>query len=709
MHIPSRWMEWMLPALQPRLLPAATLLLALGLTPAAPQTAPDMPTAPGIQRERVSLVLIDVVVTDRSGLPVKDLRPEDFTLFVDGRPVKIQSVDLQTADAAAATPGETPGPPTPKPEGPSLPTATPGPPPPPAPPTGPPDAAQPISGGRGIVLFFDGLNSRRGLGEEAIHSARRFLQEGLSPGDEVMVVGLGRQFKVYQDFTPDMAAALSALDRVETDPQIRQGGEDKMVSNLLLQKEMRSFFIGAAGGGRLTMASLGEAFASDDVRRMERFFSVLAALTGVLRTREGRKEVFLFSDGFAINPEAIYSTLHPRRRTDDLLRTTREASAGRVVLNPVSTLGLTAPAPWSGLAALFTRTLSALALNTGGVLVHGVNNHLEAPMRKIEEQSRVTYQLAYAPDGEPDGKLHSTQVVVRRKELEVRAQEGYLWMTEAQRRERETISAYAAPEMFRAIPVSLLVRAYLEDDGKPMVEVAIALSESSLLLLPREGRRTAHLEAGGLLRSTDGKVEKRFSRNVKARLPRKEDTGTRDLTLLARQSVPPGEYEAVVVVRDLDSGEVGAAQMPVKVPALSPGHLAMSSLVLSRPGSASGRIDLDRPGSGERLLEVPAVTPVFTADETVSASSVLYHPRRDPASHEASIILLAAIHGPGAADRTLLSMRHRIPARDTRDSFPIDFPLDLTGLEPGLYELRLQAWDEVDNRGVLQKVEFLLR
>ena len=161
---------------------------------------------------------------------MKDLRPEDFTLFVDGRPVKIQSVDIQMTGAAtaaaAATPGETPGPepPTPTPEGPSLPTATLGPPPPPVPPTGPPDAVQPISGGRGIVLFFDGLNSQRGLGEEAIHSARRFLQEGLSPGDEVMVVGLGRQFKVYQDFTPDMAAALSALDRVEADPQIPPGG-----------------------------------------------------------------------------------------------------------------------------------------------------------------------------------------------------------------------------------------------------------------------------------------------------------------------------------------------------------------------------------------------------------------------------------------------------------------------------------------------------
>lgn len=688
------------------LLLVATLLLGPGLAPAAQKTTPDKPTAPGIQRERVSLVLIDVVVTDRRGLPVKDLRPEDFTLFVDGRPVKIQSVDLQMTDAATTAAAPTPQ--APSGSQPPLPTSEP---PPPTPTIEQPGAIRPIPTGRGIVLFFDGLNCPRGLGAEAILSARRFLQEGLSPEDEVMVVGLGREFKVYQNFTPDMTAALSALDRVEEDPQIRQGGEDQTESHLNLQKELGSFL----GGGRLTVASMGEAFASDDVRRMERFFAVLGALTGVLRTREGRKEVFLFSDGFPINPEAVYSTLHPRRRTDELLRTSQEASSAQVVLNPVSTLGLTGPetgilaGPMAWVRAASTRTLSALALNTGGVLIHGTNSHFEGPMRNIEEQTRATYQLGYAPEGEPDGKLHSTRVVVRRKELQVRAQEGYLWMTEAQRRERETISAYAAPELFRAIPVSLLVRTYLEDDGKPMVEVAIAVSESSLLLLPREGRRTAHLEAGGLLRSTDGKVEKRFSRSVKARLPGKADTGAGDLTLLVRHPVPPGEYEAVVVVRDLDSGEVGAARMPVKVPALSPEHLAMSSLVLSLPGSASGRIDLDKPGSGERLLEVPAVTPVFTADETVSASSVLYHPRRDPASGEASVILLAAIHGSDAGDRPLLSLRHRIPAKDTRDSFPIEFPLELKGLEPGRYELHLQAWDEVDRRGVLQRVEFLVR
>jgi len=160
------------------------------------------------------------------------------------------------------------------------------------------------------------------------------------------------------------------------------------------------------------------------------------------------------------------------------------------------------------------------------------------PLRKIEEQTRATYQLAYAPQGEPDGKLHSTRIVVRREGIEVRAQEGYLWMTDEQRRERETLSAFAAPEMFRAIPVSLLVRTYLEEDAKPMVELAIAVSRSSVLLLPGEGGAPSTWRRGpaAIHRREGGEALQPQRQGAAAG---KEDAGAGDLTLLVRHVVPP--------------------------------------------------------------------------------------------------------------------------------------------------------------------------
>ena len=91
-----------------------------------------------------------------------------------------------------------------------------------------------------------------------------------------------------------------------------------------------------------------------------------------------------------------------------------------------------------------TQTLAILTLNSGGILTHGVNRGFEAPMRQVEEETRATYLLSYVPNGERDGKLHSTRVLVTRAGARVRTSEGYLWMTEDQRRERDALRVLRA-------------------------------------------------------------------------------------------------------------------------------------------------------------------------------------------------------------------------------------------------------------------------
>jgi VWFA-related protein len=51
----------------------------------------------------VDLVVIDVSVVDRSGEPVRDLRREDFSVFVANRPRALQSVEFITAESTEGT------------------------------------------------------------------------------------------------------------------------------------------------------------------------------------------------------------------------------------------------------------------------------------------------------------------------------------------------------------------------------------------------------------------------------------------------------------------------------------------------------------------------------------------------------------------------------------------------------------------------------
>jgi VWFA-related protein len=681
-----------------RTLGAGILLVALGgaLHGAAPKSSTDQSAgaqpiaAPGIQAERVSLVLLDVVVTEASGLFLGDLRPEEFTLTVDGHEVPIQSVELQIPAAPALT---------------ALPPAAVQPPrnvgTPPA-----PDRAAPIPRSRGIVLLFDGLDSERGLGPAPIAAARKFLEKGLQAGDEVMLIGLGRDCRIYRDFTADLSLALAAMDEIEKDSALRMGGQARFLKNEEDLKELRKYSPESA-------ESLARSFVAEDLHRASRLNSTLEALAKSLRSRPGRKEVFLFSDGTPSAPGILYGIDDARTQELDLLRVAQDAAAAQIAVNTINTRGLPGGPP-GGVEELLesesTNALSILALTTGGVSTHGINGNFERPMRVIEEQTRSSYLITYAPDGEPDGKLHSARVTVSRKGARVRSPEGFVWMTSREQREKEMVSAYFAPELFRKIPLALEASSYLDDDETPRVEVVIALPRSSILFLPRGAGRVAKLEAGVVLRSAKGKEEEPIRREVEVRLPggpSKDPEG--DLTLLARRALPAGEYQATAVVRDLQSGEVGALRSVLKIPALAPDHLAMSSLILSSPASA-------KPIAMDPSDEVPNIPPaprsvrrIFAGDEQVAASSVVYHPRRDVVTGQARVTAFAQIRrGPQV-------VRHLSPARHTLDSggpaaaVTLTLPVDLSGLEPGVYRLEVEAWDEVDRRGVLQGVDFQVR
>jgi len=72
------------------LLPGVLLLLS---TQQAPQPKPGF-------KSDVTVVEVDVVVTDKSGRPVRGLRREDFEIFEDGSPVEIATFSAVDAPEA---------------------------------------------------------------------------------------------------------------------------------------------------------------------------------------------------------------------------------------------------------------------------------------------------------------------------------------------------------------------------------------------------------------------------------------------------------------------------------------------------------------------------------------------------------------------------------------------------------------------------------
>jgi hypothetical protein len=281
-------------------------------------------------------------------------------------------------------------------------------------------------------------------------------------------------------------------------------------------------------------------------------------------------------------------------------------------------------------------------------------------------------------------------------------------MTGAQQREAETESAFFVPELFSKIPLAMEASSYLGADGKPRTQLVVALPVDSLLFLPGEGHRTARLEAG-LVVDPDRGGENPPGRTVEVRQSGREGEDAGSLTLLFHRALPPGECRVTAVVRDLQSGEVGAIRLLVKVPPLVADHLAMSSLILSRADAVVRRIDLDPPGSGEPEFPLPTLPRVFAPSDRVAAFSLVHHPRPDPKSGEVRVRAFARIERGGEVVRRFDPARQHARAAESAATLTVKIPIDLSGMEPGRYTLEVEAWDEVEQRGIVQRAEFLVR
>ena len=647
----------------------------------------DTPVAGGIQRERVNLVLIDVVVTDRKGRPVNDLRPEEFSLRVDGNPHPIESVELLLAGLDVEVPPRE-----------AVPRA---------------GETVPAFVGRSprqFIFFFDGLNCERGLGPRPIQAARTFLQKGLLPGDEVMVVGLGRDLRIYQELTADRALILKALDTVESDPEIRMGGESRTRENYRRLAELREFTLDSPSYGPETYRRLAGGFAQEDRTRILRSLASLRALVASLHSGTGRKELFYLTDGFSPDPEAFFGA--PSYATSlepEIVRIAREAGAAQVAIHTVSTMGLVRERSVEArMESNASRTLAAFSLGTGGVAYRGSNDFLPA-LERIEKETRVAYVISYVPSGDPDGEYHATRVEVLRKGVRVRAKEGFIYLTAEQLQERQLFAAFLSPDLYHDFPVGLETLAYLGDEGKQVVEFAFEVSDRMLLFLPREGYYTARLEAGLVLRSGTRQVADQFSRTVDVRLDPREMAAQNRLTLLARREVPPGDYEAVAVVRDLGTGNVGTFRTRVRIPALSSDRIAMSSLVLESSEAGGRRVDLYPGASGEPDLATAAGGRIFPRGAQVRASCLIYHPQRREGTGEVVIRVGGQIRKGGELIREFAPAVHVFTADQGAKAIPLRVPVSLEGLEPGVYSLQIQVVDEVGKQGVAQSVEFMVQ
>jgi VWFA-related protein len=404
-----------------------------------------------IETVDVTVVNVDVHVTDKKGNPIKGLTKEDFEVFENGRPVAISNFSV-VEDGRSQT--------APTPSKPEDRVAQ-----EPAPPVArrPEVSTVPEDQRLHLVVYVDNFNIRPFNRNRVFRRLREFLQGKLSRDDRIMLVSYDRSLHVRRPFTSDAQLIASSLFDLET---------------------LTGFGVQADSDRREVVEAIEEAQSSREVTWRARQYAesafndlsfsidALKEILTWLAGLPGRKAVLYVSDGLPMVPGEDLFYMINEKFTDDssVLSMAREFDASRRFMELVALANSNRVTLYtidaSGLRVSQTFTAEQGSVGRDGVQSIGESvyrHNIQAPLRMLAEETggqaiyntndvgpgldRVAsdfgtyYSLGYTPGHGGSGRFYRIEVKVRRKGLRIRHREGYRDKALYTRMEEGTLSS----------------------------------------------------------------------------------------------------------------------------------------------------------------------------------------------------------------------------------------------------------------------------
>lgn len=670
--------------------------LALGAAPqASQQTPPTAPTFPS----GVEVVTVDAVVLDKRGTPIVGLTRDDFKVSEEGRPQTITSFEAVVLPESEAAP-----PPTrsrvstnveaaPRPE-------------------------------RSFVLIFDNAHMGPINANKAREALAGFLHS-LRDGDQITVVPTAggawwsaRMPEGYEDLRlfldrlkgqrlPDNSASrLSDFEAMQIyfdrDPNIQAQVARRFYENgVIADLSVNNTDLNVNPGQLLIRARATEVY-QNSLNRNQATLKVLERAVASLTATKGRKSVIMVSEGFVRDPTM--------REFEAVTRAARQADAAIYFVDARGLFGAPDFASAEAgremderdiLSNLVNTTQDtqgslSLALDTGGYAIRNTND-LERGLRGISDRSRAYYLIGYIPaNTRRDGKFRSIDLTVTsRPDAKVEARRGYYAPSDAPQKKREPEAleppvrqALDSPYGRDSIPMRMTSYVFGERAGKAAVLLAADADPKAIGFDKQADRFNGVLESFAVIASRDSGENFSQERKMELSLPSavRDQVAKSWLPILREFELPPGVYQARMLVRDPGSGRIGTVRHEFEVP--DPGKLRTSTPILT---------DTLQPGAGGAPARpVPLARRTFDANARVVCYFEVYGAVRDGQSGAPKVIAGGSVRRADGSTLANLDATPMAPAPDGSLSRRIDLPLQ--GAAPGEYAFVLSITDGVSRQ-----------
>ncbi|HWP43826.1 MAG TPA: VWA domain-containing protein [Blastocatellia bacterium] len=514
-------------------------------------------------RLKAELVELDVVVTDKAGRPVADLKKEDFVLLEDGKPQQISFFSLirptsptvvERRDAPADA---------------ELPPRL---------------AARNLEPGRFIFLILDPYHISRDSQPRLREALIKFIAEDVAPEDQLAIISTSGNLAVFQQVTKNKHMLSLAINAF-------LGGKADYASAAAIDSVLAET---ANALGDLASTSLSDLPYKEHALRatLRTLVNVASGVSDV----PGRKVAILVSEQLPVRLEggnSVFDNLFSELQ--EVIAKSRQGGISFYTLDP---RGLVTALPGGNAAEarggsmlgasrnviedpgasadrlLASRTgLRDLAAATGGFAIVDETN-LRAGLKKVLADNEAFYMLGYYPENSAqDGKFRRVKIQVKdRPDLSVRSRRGYIAATEKEGKKGEKPESkqdrikHALGSLIglRNIKVSILKSEVVEDpkSRERVAKLIIQIDPRSYPFIPAGNDQAASFEVVGFAYDLNNKLANGFSKTLNLKLKPDAFAKVREQGMNLRGEIKlkkSGLYNIRLVVIDQNSGEMGTA------------------------------------------------------------------------------------------------------------------------------------------------------
>jgi VWFA-related protein len=666
-----------------------------------------------------TIVLLDVVVRDKKGRPVRDLRPGELQVYENGQRRELTSfrlVEGQVSEervAPAAASGLQP------------------------------DPNRQVSL---VTMVFDKLMDGRQLSQQA---ALDFLANNMESNVWVSVWTIDQRLYLRQEFTQDRYALRQAVLKATGTTSVaaaslsgeaasqEQLSQRSLAAAAALQQEAVGSAAGSSGGANNSAIGSANAEAAmaavvasilrftNSIQRQQQGQSSLYPLLGLVKNQSrltGRKTLLYFSEGLVVpkNLEEVFKTaiseanranvtvysvdargLSSARDSDasrdqllQAARTSQQQMARRGAGSVTNEEVMIAENAEESLRANLQESLNEFAQSTGGFLIANTNDFKPA-MARIATDIGSYYEAAYAPIvQEFDGKFRKIDVKVTRPGVTVQSRSGYFALPPG---EGSALLPFEMP-LLTALTVDPPPHAFeyqaqalqfaVTPEGRDHVLVfEVPLETMTFQEDPKKKLYRLRFSMLALVRDRDGRIVERFSDDYPFEGPLANLAGVKRGNLIFKRAfnLPPGDYTVDFVAQDRDSGRTSVQRARLRVAPTE--GLALSSVnVVRRVEEAGAEIPLDDPFRVDRTRVIPNLDlPIVKSQNpNLSVYFVVYaKPGTTPKS------ALEFLQG----DTLVARARPELPAADKDGRIPYVVTFPIAGFGPGRYSVRALVMD----------------